>query len=78
MIADLFRLPVLISLGYQYHDSILLELQMEVVDRHRPSQRAIFNNNDAYYAKMKKDLEELRFTVLHWAVYLVNLYLSLT
>lgn len=53
--------------GYSLNDCILVELQMEVIERHRPSHQFI----GAYYSKMRKDLDALRFSVLHWATYLV-------
>lgn len=50
---------------------------MEVIDRHRPSERYPASKSRVdptfNYAQMRKDLEVMRFTPLHWAIHLVCL-----
>eukprot|EP01127_Copromyxa_protea_P024473 TRINITY_DN9669_c0_g1_i2.p1 TRINITY_DN9669_c0_g1~~TRINITY_DN9669_c0_g1_i2.p1 ORF type:complete len:1002 (+),score=159.74 TRINITY_DN9669_c0_g1_i2:85-3090(+) len=55
--------------GYMIGDTILVELQMEVIDRHRPSSRRGLAGG-LNFSEMRSKLDNMRFTPLHWAAYM--------
>ena len=52
------------------NDTILVELHMEVIDRHRPSSRRGLVDG-LNFTEMRNRLDDMRFTPLHWAAYMV-------
>jgi hypothetical protein len=52
-------------------DTILVELQMEVIDRHRPSSRRGLAEG-LNFTEMRGRLDDMRFLPLHWAAYMVR------
>eukprot|EP01125_Pyxidicula_operculata_P018121 TRINITY_DN6415_c0_g1_i3.p1 TRINITY_DN6415_c0_g1~~TRINITY_DN6415_c0_g1_i3.p1 ORF type:complete len:1033 (+),score=182.02 TRINITY_DN6415_c0_g1_i3:1-3099(+) len=54
--------------GYFLNDSVLIEVQIEVIDRHRPSGRR-YGADSVAYDRIRKQLDDIQFTPLHWAAY---------
>eukprot|EP01126_Amoeba_proteus_P007613 TRINITY_DN12732_c0_g1_i3.p1 TRINITY_DN12732_c0_g1~~TRINITY_DN12732_c0_g1_i3.p1 ORF type:complete len:999 (-),score=186.64 TRINITY_DN12732_c0_g1_i3:152-3148(-) len=56
--------------GYLMNETILIELQMEVIDRHRPSSRRGTGDTFFNMTEMRNRFDNMRFTPLHLAAYM--------